>query len=264
MSMFDTLFGGALLIVVLYYLLRMFGVGNYWRGVIGGIVPVVGYLAWSAAHWPGGDVISMHMAVFMATATVLTVIGGRKPGAARALHWGPKVIIAFFLLLFVIDGSFLVISGQGLPPAVAKMILPPAAKTSHAAHTAFSGVVPHGQEAAKSVNQYLASTDKQNKLGWSVSLSGLEHPTVGHETAATVTAHGADGKPLRDTSVVLALVRPGLAQPEQMVELAETDPGIYRGRLLVSLPGLWVAAVRLQRGNDRFELQQHLEVTAAQ
>lgn len=264
MSMFQTLFGGALVIVALYYLLRLFGVSNYWRGVISGIVPVIGYLGLSIARWPGGDVISMHMAVFLATATVLTLIGGRKPGAVIKLHWGPKVIIAFFLLLFVVDGALLLVSGQGVPPSVAKWLLPPAKKTSAPAHTAFSGVVPHGEDAAKTITQYMASADRQSKLGWKISLAGLERPERGRPQGVSVTARTADDQPLRAAKVALALMRPGLAQPEQMLELVETDPGMYRGEMVITLPGLWVAVLRLQRGSDRFELQQHIEVTLAQ
>lgn len=262
MSMFQTLFGGALSIIGLYFVLRVLGVSNYWRGVISGVVPVIAYMGWSISHWPGGDVISMHMAVYLATATVLTLIGGRKPGAAKNLHWGPRVIIGFFLALFVIDGTLLMVSGQGVSPAVAKWFLPPAKKTTHPAHTAFSGVVPHGEEAAKTISQFMASANKQDKLGWDVNLTGLERVSLGRQVAVTLTAKGADGQPLRGASTVLALVRPGLAQPEQMLDLVETDPGVYRGQVILSLPGLWVAAVRLQRANDRYEMQQHIEVPA--
>ncbi|BCB25424.1 hypothetical protein SKTS_03100 [Sulfurimicrobium lacus] len=262
--MFETLFGGALAIIVLYYLLRAFGVSNYWRGVISGVVPVIGYLGLSTSNWPGGDVISMHMAVYLATATVLTVIGARKAGEKKRLHWGPKVIMIFFLALFVIDGTLLVVSGQGVPQAVAKWILPPAKKTSQTAHTAFSGVVPHGEEAAKSINQFLASTDKQNKLGWNVSVAGLENVAAGRQTSLAVTAKSADGQPLRGAVAAMALLRPGMAQAEQILDLVETDPGVYRTPVTVPQSGGWLAAIRLQRSNDRYEVQQHLDVAAKQ
>lgn len=262
--MFQTLFGGALLIIVAYYLLRAFGVSNYWRGVISGTVSITAYLALSIMRWPGGDVVSMHMAVYLATATVLTLIGGRKPGTARRLHWGPKVIIAFFLLLFVIDGGLLLISGQGVPPAVAKWLLPPAKNSTTPSHTAFSGVVPHGEEAAKTINQFMKNAEKQRRLGWEVSISGLEGLGHGSRPTVSVIAHDANAQPLQGAKVELAIARPGLAQTEQLIELVETDPGVYRGQLLLKLPGKWVAAVQIQRGGDRFELQQHIEVSTAQ
>lgn len=262
--MFETLFGGALVIIVLYFLLQAFGVSNYWRGVISGVLPVIGYLALSTSKWPGGDVISMHMAVYLATATVLTVIGARKRGEMKRLHWGPKVIMVFFLALFVIDGTLLVISGQGVPQEVAKWLLPPAKKNHQTAHTAFAGVVTHGEEAAKGINQFLASTDKQNKLGWRVSLTGLEKVTQGHQTEVAVTVSDSTGQPLRGAVAAMALVRPGTAQPEQVLDLVETEHGVYRAWMTVPQPGLWLAAIRLQRAKDRYEAQQHLEVSATQ
>lgn len=262
--MFETLFGGALVIIVLYFLLRAFGVSNYWRGVISGVVPVIGYLGLSTAKWPGGDVISMHMAVYLATATVLTVVGARQRGEVKRLHWGPKVIIVFFLVLFVIDGTLLVVSGQGVPQAVAKWMLPPAKKTSHTAHTAFSGVVPHGEEAAKSINQFLANTDKQQKLGWDLSVAGMEKMVQGRQVSVAVTVNGADAQPLRGAVAAMALLRPGMAQPEQILDLVEAEPGVYRARITVAQAGLWLAAIRLQRANERYEVQQQLDISATQ
>lgn len=262
--MFESLFGGAFTIVVLYFLLRAFGVSNYWRGVISGIVPVIGYLGLSTTNWPGGDVISMHMAVYLATATVLTVIGARKQAEMKRMHWGPKVIMGFFLTLFVIDGTLLVVSGQGVPQAVAKWMLPPAKKTTHTAHTAFSGVVPHGEEAAKGINQYLASSEKQDKLGWKVSVSGLEKVNPGGQTDVALTAVGPDGQPLRGATVAMALVRPGMPKPDQILDFTETDAGVYRARFTVAQAGAWLAAIRLQHAKDRYEVQQQLDVSARQ
>ncbi|MBZ0105757.1 MAG: FixH family protein [Sulfuricella denitrificans] len=262
--MFQTLFGGALLIIVLYYLLRLFGVSNYWRGVISGTISVTAYLGLSVIKWPGGDVVSMHMAVFLATATVLTLVGGRRTEDKRKLHWGPKVIIGFFLLLFVIDGGLLMISGQGVPASVAKWFLPPAKKSSTSAHTAFSGVVPHGEEAAKTINQFMKSEEKQRRLGWQVDIAGLDVIRQGSSPRVSVTVKDSNSRPLQGIAAKVAIARPGLAQPEQLVELAETAPGVYRGQVTMTLPGMWVVAVQLQKGDDLFEMQQHLEVSASQ
>ena len=255
--MFQTLFGGALLIVVIYYVLRLFGVANFWRGVLSGIIPVLGYLVLSVVHWPGGDVISMHVAVYLATATVLTLIGDRGLGEGRKLHWVPKTIIVFFMILFVIDGTLMLISGQGVPPSIATWLLPKAQKP---VHTAFSGVVPHGEEAANSINQFLAQTDRQRRLGWTVTVSGLENPALGQTAAVAVKVLGPDGHPLRGALAGLALLRPGQARAVQTAPLTETDPGVYRGNLSLAEGGHWVAAVRLQLGKDRYESDQTLEI----
>lgn len=265
MTMFQTLFGGAFLIIALYYALRALGVSNYWRGVISGTASVTAYLALSIASWPGGDVVSMHMAVFLATATALTLIGGRRPGAGKGLHWGPRVIIGFFLILFVIDGTLLMISGQGLPPALARWLLPaPENNPSTPIHTAFSGVVPHGEEAAKTINQFMSAAEKQRRLGWSVTLSGLDGLRQGSRPAVSVTARDAAAQSLQGAMARLAIIRPGLSRPEQVSDLVETDPGVYRGQLAPVLPGTWVVAVQLRRGDERFEMQRHIEVSAAQ
>ncbi len=262
--MFQTLFGGALLIIALYYLLRAFGVSNYWRSVISGTFSVTAYLAISVMKWPGGDVVSMHMAVFLSTATVLALIGARQPGVAKRLHWGPKLIIGFFLLLFVIDGGLLMISGQGVPPSVAKWLLPPAKNSIKPPHTAFSGVVPHGEESAKTINQFMKNAEKQRRLGWEVHILGLDGLRLQtHPTTVSVTAHEAHAEPLQGAIVKLIVTRPGLAQPEVQTTLVETDPGVYRGQVTMALPGMWVAAVQLQRGDDLFEMQQNIEVSTA-
>ncbi|MDP2830104.1 MAG: FixH family protein [Sulfuricellaceae bacterium] len=258
--MFQTLFGGVLAIAAIYYLLKMLGVSNYWRGIISGLLPVSAYMGWSIIHWPGGDVLSMHMAVYMATATVLTLVGGRKSGERKALHWGPKLIMGFFLLLFAIDGSLLLISGQGIPEPIAKWLLPPAKKSVTPAHTAFSGVVPHGEEAAKTISQHRASTEKQNRLGWQVQTYGLEKITLGKEGMITVAVRDAEGKPLTKARAALAVIRPGATQPEQMLDLVETDPGDYRAPLNVLQPGVAVVVVRLQRDKDKFELERQIEL----
>lgn len=262
MSMFQSLFGGVLAIAALYYLLRLFGVGNYWRGVLAGLVPVIGYLALNAGHWPGGDVISMHMAVYLATATVLTLIGARRRGESKKLHWGPKLIILFFLALFAIDAALLMISGKGVPPEVAKWLLPPGKHPAQGTHTAFSGVVSHGEEAAKTIGQHMASVERQERLGWRVEISGLERLVSGREVTIGLTARDAGGAPLREGVATLELLRPGLAQAEQVSRLAETDPGVYRTQLTPAQPGERVAVIRLERAGARYEQQARVMVLA--
>ena len=161
MSILITLFGGALLIVVLYFMFGALRLPYYWRAVVSGGALLLTYLVMASRNWPGLDVVAMHVAVFIATAVILNLLNTRRAEASNKMHWAPKVIIGFFLLLFMIDGAFIYISSYGLPEFMAKRLMPGAAKGG--AHTAFPGVMPHGEDAAKAVNSHLKQQAEQRR-----------------------------------------------------------------------------------------------------
>ena len=153
MNLLTTLFGGALLIVALYFVLGMLHLPNFWRAVVSGGAVLLIYLVLVARLWPGLDVVAMHIAVFIVTAAILSLLHRRRAEQAPKLHWAPKVLIGFFLVLFVIDGAFIYIASHGLPEFIAQRVMPNADKGG--ARTAFPGVMPHGEDAAKAVNSHL-------------------------------------------------------------------------------------------------------------
>ncbi|MBI5751031.1 MAG: hypothetical protein HZA59_02635 [Hydrogenophilales bacterium] len=161
MNLLTTLFGGAMLIVVLYFVLGMLRLPNYWRAVVSGGALVLSYFVLAARDWPGLDAVAMHVAVFIATAVILNLLNARRAEPSKKLHWAPKVIIGFFLLLFAIDGVFIYVASHGLPEFMAKRFLPEATKGG--AHTAFPGVMPHGEDAAKPVNAHLKQQAEQRR-----------------------------------------------------------------------------------------------------
>lgn len=153
MNLLTTLFGGALLIVALYFVLGVLRLPNFWRAVVSGGAVLLSYLIIVARNWPGLDVVAMHIAVFIVTAAILSLLHRRRAEQAPKLHWAPKVLIGFFLVLFVIDGAFIYIASHGLPEFIAQRVMPNANKGG--AHTSFPGVTPHGEDAAKAVNSHL-------------------------------------------------------------------------------------------------------------
>ena len=68
--------------------------------------------------------IAIHVAIFLATATVLSLLASDKSNSGKRMHWVPKSLAVFFGLLAVIDGAFVTISTKGVPPWVASMIMP--------------------------------------------------------------------------------------------------------------------------------------------
>lgn len=152
MNLLSTLFGGALLIVAVYFALGALRLPAYWRAVLSGGGVLLIYVVIAARQWPGLDTLAIHAVVFIATAAILSLRDARRSERGTKLHWAPKLVIGFFLVLFLIDGALIYIASHGLPASLAKL-LPDAGRGG--AHTAFPGVTPHGEEAAKAVNSHL-------------------------------------------------------------------------------------------------------------
>ena len=258
MNMLTTLFGGGILIVILYFGLRLAGVSNYWRSIVSGAVPSIAYLVYAATHWNGLDVVSIHMAVYVSTAAGLALLGSGKEGEKIKLHWVPKAMIVFFLLLFVVDGGFMYMSTKGMPLSIAKYLLPEAANKT--VYTGFPGVVPHAEEAAASVSAHLSEMEKQRKLGWTVGVKGIESLKMGQSSQITVDLKGKDGIPMDDANVTLSVLRPAMAQEDQRINLAKAGGGQYQGLLRLNEPGRWIVIVRAARGDDQYETQAGISI----
>ncbi|MGE5026878.1 MAG: FixH family protein [Betaproteobacteria bacterium] len=261
--MIITLFGGAALIAVLYFTLRLVGVANYWRGVISGALPTMAIMLYSLSHWPGGDVVALHLALYVATATVLTLTGGgnRQKGQKFTFHWIPMIFVGFFLTLALLMAAFVSISVNGLPPSIASLVLPNAANKS--VYTAFSGEVPHDEAAAKTVSQYLKKSERQRQLGWQVEVDGLDRLKLNQAGEITVSVRDSAQQPLDGATVRLSVTHPAdRTTADKIMNLAAIAPGRYRGQMGMDRPGQLVAELQIERGQDRFETAKEIIVPA--
>ena len=252
--MLTTLFGGTVLIVVLYYGLRLLKLPNYWCGVVSAAVPMAAYSLFAARDWPGLDVVTMHVTVFVATAVVLSLINGRRRVQGEKLHWAPKLFIGFFAVLFVLLAGFAYIATSGLPDSIAKRVMPGGDRGG--VHTAFAGVVPHGEDAAKGINEHLKQRQKQNSLGWQITVAGLDRLALNQASEVTLRLQDRVGAPLTDASAQLILSRPAQRGDDAIVTFSPGAPGFYRGSLQLTETGQWHALLRVQYGNDAIEIEQ--------
>lgn len=255
-----SLFGGAALIALLYFALRLAGISNYWRGVISGALPTMAMMLYSLSHWPGGDVVALHLALYVATATVLTLTGDRKQGAPRQkMHWIPMLFVGFFLALALLMAAFVSISIGGLPPSVAQWVLPNAADKK--IYTAFSGEVPHDEAAAKTVSQYMKKSERQRQLGWQIEVDGLDRLKLNQPGEVTVNVRDGAQQPLDGALVRLSIKHPADgADSGKNASLTAVAPGRYRANLSMDRPGQWVAVLRIERGRDNFETAKEILV----
>lgn len=257
MSLFVSIFGGMLLTAVLYGLGRLVRLSNYWAASVAGGLPVLAYLGYALATRPGLDVVTMHVIAYPTIAVLLYQLYARQGQGTAGMHWIPRLLVLFFLGLTAIYGAFVYVSSQGLPPALARLLLPDT--RGRTVHTGFAGVVAHHEEAAKGIGQQLKEEHKLARLGWQVEVVGLEGLTAARPAPVTVFLRSPDGTGVDGVAVALGVGRPG--QPEALsVPLAGAGRPGYRGSLPGLEAGTWVARLSLAGRNERIRLERTVEV----
>lgn len=244
-----TLFGGLAAVLLLFALARSLRMPAELAGMTAAGLPLLAYIVMLFGRWPGLDVVAIHIAVFIIAAFVLVVLSRLRARQTR-MHWVPKALIAFFLVLIAMNAGFLYVSTKGLPPALARLWLPGGDR--QALNTGFAGTTRHGEEAAKAIGADLSRQHRNEALGWQVRVEGLRMPTVGGN-AVTVFADGRDGRPLAGLAGEWRVARPG-AQPDR-VPLTATVAGQYEARLDFPGPGLWLVELRLGDYRQAWEIR---------
>lgn len=257
MNTMTTLSGGLLAVLVLYLIGGRFpALPPILRALLAGLLPLLAYFLLIVGRWPGLDVAAMHISVFLAAGLVLYAVTQFRRRSAGRMHWAPKLLIAFFLGLVVINGSLLYIASNGLPGALGRWWL---GSDGGAVHSGFSGVVEHGQSAAKAVSSELSQTHRESELGWQVEVGGLD----GSDSSRAIEVRVRDrtGLPVERLDAEVHLLRPGAAQPAHTVALDTLGAGVYGGMLALPAGGRWLVEVRLLR--DRaLQYQQTQELVA--
>ena len=136
--------------------------------------------------------------------------------------------------------------------STARMIMPGA--KGHAVHTGFSGVVEHGEDAAKGVSQHMKMDATLESLGWTVDVVGVDTLSAEREQKVEVNLKHRDGTPVRTAKVGIALARPGQPEPES-APLREADPGRYQAPLRLRAGGMWTAFIDIDQGDKHIRLE---------
>ncbi len=255
MNLLITIFGGMLLTVLLYGGGRALRLSNFWAAVLACALPSFAYVAHAVAVWPGLDVVTIHVVAYPTVAVLLYQLYGSRAGHELNVHWAPRLMIIFFVLITVIFGGFVYIAGQGLPPALARLILPGAKDKN--IHTGFAGVVAHGEDAAKGIGHHLGMEARLARLGWRLEVAGLDDLRADRPGAVEIRVTDADGRGVEDVSITLMLGRPGQASG-QALALAGVGGGRYLARAQLPAAGAWLATLRLESGGKRVVLERKL------
>ena len=244
MNTMTTLFGGLVAVLAVYALGGLIrSLPPILRAVLAGLVPLLGYFVLIIGRWPGLDVVAIHISVYLAAALVLFALTRFRQASSGRMHWAPKLLTAFFLGLVVLNATLLYIATKGLPGPIAQWWFGSEGKT---VHSGFSGVVAHGQGAAKAVSSELSETHRELQLGWQVEVDGWAAQGTTH--ALVVRVRDRTGLPIEGVRAELQLSRPGAAQPTSTLALAAGAPGEYSGVLVLPASGRWLAELRLTAG----------------
>ncbi|PID46240.1 MAG: hypothetical protein CSB47_04755 [Proteobacteria bacterium] len=197
-------------------------------------------------YWPGIDVFAIHFAFFSMTAYGLGIVTytreARREGSEAKLgwfHWAPASIVAFFLILTVVDSNIIAIATKYAP-----------------------GIVAHDfRQKENQFNEYLQRLEVQKQRGWVVE-GGWEHPprldTVEPFEIVVKDKDGVLVAGATATAKYLSTADP--KQDQSGVLLSEKSPGVYRSEVMLTVPGRWTIVVTIQRGDDVHEIKGYIDV----
>ncbi|MCX7628478.1 MAG: FixH family protein [Methylophilaceae bacterium] len=252
MTYTETLFGGLLTVVALYFLARRLGISNYWAAVLSGGLPFLAYLGLSMAHGFEGDVLAIHLAVFIAAAGVLGVFGGMRRNTGR-MHWAPKLLIAFFATLAVFNALLLSIAMHGVPDFVFDWFVPNSSRHTKI-HSGFPGALPHDRN--KLYEPHMQRIEQQRKLGWSFELEGFDALRQGVASKVGLVAKDRQGQPLLGARVTLNLWRLANSRDDRRVQLDPVGEGRYATTLHLTNAGKWMAEIYVERAQETYLFQR--------
>lgn len=257
MTTLFTLFSGLASVLLLYWAGgRLRGLPTVLRALLASCIPLLIYFLSIVGRWPGLDVVAIHISVFLAAGLVLYILTQQRLRAPGRMHWVPKLLIAFFTGLAIINGLLLYIATQGLPEPVARWWL---GSEGNRVYSGFSGVVPHHQDAAKAVSSALTQSHDEMQLGWKVEVEGLD-PAPGPEQAVVVRVRDRTGLPLGQLRAEIVVLRPGAPRPHATVLLEAAGSGVYVGNLGLPERGRWIVELQLRQG-DKVRYRDTRELT---
>ena len=239
MTTLTTLIGGLVLMVLVHLALGLLRLSVALRAMLASSLVLIVYFFSIIGNWPGLDVVAMHISVFVVSGLLLYMTSNRRRNQAR-MHWVPKLLIGFFVLLAVINSFLLYISTRGLPPSIAHFWLPGGGEVN----SGFSGVVGHGQEAARAVSSTLKQSHTATQLGWDIQIAGLKEAAQASQIVS-VKVLDRQGMPIRDLHIELQLRRPGADHSVVKLPLVYKDAGEYSNVLDIPAHGRWLAEVVL-------------------
>lgn len=270
-GMASTIPAGVLAIVLLYLVLhRLTPLNAKQSGFIVSLIAMAAYFPFALLNWPGADILVMNITVFLMTAYILGLLFSYREHRARGaaangkwFHWGPAIIVGFFMVILLVDGVFVTLSMEGLPFGLHEHLLP--GHGDERVNTNFPGVVNNNYYKKESdFNQYLRQLEKLDALGWQIHKGWLpQPPAAGEPGVFQLVVEDAVGRRIEGLRVHGRFMRPADSRQDQEFIMQEVAAGQYQAAVTLPQPGQWNLNLDLDHDQGEFELHASTTISGS-
>lgn len=264
-SLVATLGGGILLeLLVFSALYRWTRLAGKQAALIVASIAIALYFPFGVSRWRGLDQFAIHLAFYAVIPYVLGIITSHWEIRARIegetpdrrwFHWGPAMLVLFFVLLAGVDSIILTLAEKGLSDQWMERILPPPRSRARAI-SVFPGSVSHDfQEKEARFNAYLRQRQAQRALGWRVSKGWLGEPLAGRPVEFRIRVFDRHGKPVTGATVSGVFLRPSDSRKDVEFTLNEHGGGDYQAPVTLPQPGRWRMVATIRKGEALYEIR---------
>ncbi|UJS23739.1 FixH family protein [Thiothrix winogradskyi] len=218
------------------------------------------YVPLAVLYWGGLDVFAIHFAFFTMAAVLPGIIVGNRPGSdtdGGRLHWGPGIIIGFFMILVIVDSTIITLANSGASADFIRNFLPePRRESAQNVTSAFPGTVSNDyQKKYDLYNNYIGQLKTQQERGWQVADGWLEKPQPNKASMFRIHVTDKAGQAVMSGNVKVSFLRPSNKAMDVTLELPEAAPGFYGQPIALPAPGAWDMVMTVKRGDEVHEVK---------
>ena len=232
-----------------FSLFFLFHLGLKWDGKKSAIFTImimwVLYFPLAFLYWPGIDVFTIHFVFYTMTGYGLGIITSSTRTKSEGegaqggwFHWGPALIVTFFLLLTLQEANLITKASAYKP-----------------------GIVAHDfREKEDQYNHYQKQLAKQVERGWKVTGGWKTQPLLNIAKPFVIKVADKTGKPITQAEVKLDLLSTVNTDKDMHLSLPETSAGTYAKEITLPLYGEWTVMVTITKGDDIHVIKGQIEV----